>query len=497
MYDKEGTRFLRHLPEDYSERKAQMQASGLTASDYLCLLNREIVDDLSTGETVSDYALDMCRERKALELAGFITPDIKSAQFTIYDGGKVGLTDNDAIYWNDDCILVASNNSAHMINDNYSFLGGLNSHEYRGCRFDEYGCPVGGMTGFPGMRKPDFKVDVHDKVFVDTLHRLGWPKSTIYGCESFDDIVNARESDSYLKSLADSRIPFSASREERISKAKTIQADVAKNGISVAPGFGKKRTYAGEHGFSGTYRDIRSGSTGQSPEFDASARKMLTEMAGLFRADASDVKQSKNVSVGVPLIAVWNDSDVRYNKDGTPKGAYIDVQVDQSNLTEQEMKSGKGYGNPSISRVYAGLKGGKPVSEFYTQRQLDMMTGVGTTVDYGSKHGCSFTANVYTRVNEETGKSKSFVCLPKDEAKAKDARDLKSIQWYNDVNKVSGSCHDNFSQDDLKRQVYVTNYSSAVELSKERSKARSADLKSAFSHKDSKPTEQESVFVPA
>lgn len=212
------------------------------------------------------------------------------------------------------------------------------------------------------------------------------------------------------------------------------------------------------------YRDVRALERQIDEQRAKPAKKLQSNMA------------SKDMHLDEPLIAVWSDSDVRYDKDGKPKGAYLDIQVDQSGLTQEQIRAGKGYSSPSVHYAYVNTVAAEPHKQFYTQRQLDMMLDVGTTADYGDKHGCSFTANVYTRVNENTGNGTSFVCLPKDASTAKSAEDLAAIEWYNETNKLRGSQHEAFGPDDLKRQFDVT---SRVRNITE-SKARSAELAESF-----------------
>ena len=195
------------------------------------------------------------------------------------------------------------------------------------------------------------------------------------------------------------------------------------------------------------------------------------------KTTAEPVLDAKNASKGYqksqPLIAVWTDEDVRYDANGKPKGAMVDVQVDQSGLTKDDIKAGKGFSSPSVHYAYSQNPERKPNKLFYTQGQLDMMQAVGKTATAGKAHGCSFTANVYTRTGEGS-KDTSFVCLPKDEARAKNEDELSDIRWYNDLNPLQGSVHETFTSKDLRNQFAVT---TAV---REMTKDKDAELQSAF-----------------
>ncbi len=135
------------------------------------------------------------------------------------------------------------------------------------------------------------------------------------------------------------------------------------------------------------------------------------------------------------VIAVWTNDDIVKKADGTVKGAYLDIQIDQSNLSRKDVQNGKGLSSPSVHYAYSQNPERKPNKVFYTARQMDMMQSVGTTTDAGKAHGCSFTANVYTRKGV-SGKDTSFVLLPKDEAFAKSNAELDDVRWYNSQNEL-------------------------------------------------------------
>ena len=187
------------------------------------------------------------------------------------------------------------------------------------------------------------------------------------------------------------------------------------------------------------------------------------------------------------LIGVWTDKDIRYDKNGDIKVINIDMQVDQSSLSKQDIAAGKGYSSPSIQYAFSRTPALVPNKEFYTKKQLDYMLDAGSVADYGSLHGCSFTANVYVKHNDATGKAKSIVCFPRDEANARSFEELDTIRWYNDVNKLSGSCHENFGPDDLRNQIEVTKSVRAMTESKAKQQGKSsfvAAVENGGSHLD-------------
>ncbi|MBD5584294.1 MAG: hypothetical protein HDQ88_04375 [Clostridia bacterium] len=156
------------------------------------------------------------------------------------------------------------------------------------------------------------------------------------------------------------------------------------------------------------------------------------------------------------LIGIWTDGDIKYDKNGNIKGAFIDMQVDQSHLTQEDIAAGRGYSSPSISYAFSRTPELSANKKYYTKSQLDAMFKVGSMADYGGLHGCSFTANVYTKVNKETGKSDTMVCFPMDEKNARSAEDLDKIRWYNEKNKLKGSMTKDFGTAELRSQIEVT-----------------------------------------
>lgn len=167
-------------------------------------------------------------------------------------------------------------------------------------------------------------------------------------------------------------------------------------------------------------------------------------------------KASRRDYTNQALIGVWTDKDVKYDVNGNIKGAFIDMQVDQSHLTKDDIAAGRGYSSPSISYAFSRTPELSANKKYYTKSQLDAMFGVGSMADYGGLHGCSFTANVYTKFNEATGKSDTMVCFPMDEKNARSAEDLDKIRWYNEKNKLKGSMTKDFGAADLRSQIEVT-----------------------------------------
>lgn len=168
------------------------------------------------------------------------------------------------------------------------------------------------------------------------------------------------------------------------------------------------------------------------------------------------VASSRKYYKNQPLIAVWDLKDVRRNKDGTVKGAYVDMQVDQSTLSVAQAKAGRGFASPSVHYAYSKNPEQRPNKVFYTKRQLDDILSVGSVANAGSKTGVSFTGNVFTRTNSATGKQTSWVLTPKDPKSAKTKEELDNIEWYNAENKLGESQHGNFTLELLKKHFMNT-----------------------------------------
>lgn len=160
-------------------------------------------------------------------------------------------------------------------------------------------------------------------------------------------------------------------------------------------------------------------------------------------------KERRDLEMNVPLVAVWQDKDVKYDKAGQFKGAYVDMQIDQALY-------GQNYSSPSVSYSNTKNPDSEHRKEYYSKVQLDKMLSAGTQADVGSIHGISFTATVWDKMNKETGDHKSIVLLPKDPSLAKSAMEARQIDDYNKIAVVSESQHENFGPNELKQQFDIT-----------------------------------------
>lgn len=174
------------------------------------------------------------------------------------------------------------------------------------------------------------------------------------------------------------------------------------------------------------------------------------------RSAASQLK-GKTIFNDINCIAVWKDKDVTYNKSGQVTGAYVDVQLDQSSLTLEQINKGQGYSSPSLhcssnKDPKCGMN-----QVWYTKKQLDIMQKFGSTADMGDTHGCSFTSNLMSKTNSKTGQKTTIVLLPKEYKEGMSAEDEANVSAYNHFNQVKPSIHGDFIVNDLKQQFAVTN----------------------------------------
>lgn len=172
------------------------------------------------------------------------------------------------------------------------------------------------------------------------------------------------------------------------------------------------------------------------------------------RAACTGIKPGK-VSMSVPMIALWTDGNMTRDKaTGEVNGVYLDVQIDQSDLTAGNIEDGSAFSSPSLSYAPNG-RSGSPNQVWYSKQAFDAMLEAGSTADVGKVHGCSFIGNV--RGFETKGKSvKSIVLTPKEIPEDASIYDRQDFEAYNQVNKLGPSPHEQFSSDDLKRQFDVT-----------------------------------------
>lgn len=164
---------------------------------------------------------------------------------------------------------------------------------------------------------------------------------------------------------------------------------------------------------------------------------------------------SKDDMKNVPLIAMISDKQVKKNADGKILGYWVDLQVDQSNLTTEDAKAGRAQTNPSLCSRKSN--NGKYVDHtvYYTAKQVEKMRAVGTTVSLSN--GKSATAFTSCVGKKDDGKGNSFylAMLPKDLLPSLTPEELAKVEYYNKMNPISGPDYE-FTKESLYNHGKVT-----------------------------------------
>lgn len=124
----------------------------------------------------------------------------------------------------------------------------------------------------------------------------------------------------------------------------------------------------------------------------------------------------KNGRKNLNLMAVFTDKQVTYNKEtGQPSGAFLDIQIDQSDLSEDLARQGKGDPNPHIENVSVSFrnKNGQRQTmvehtRWYNMNQLNMMREVGYESVSGNTHAIQFNGTVTMTKSREVDGSEGM-----------------------------------------------------------------------------------------
>lgn len=153
-----------------------------------------------------------------------------------------------------------------------------------------------------------------------------------------------------------------------------------------------------------------------------------------------------------PLIAVWKDSQyttLEGTSDGQVTGAYVDVQLDQSDLTPEDVKAGKAQTNPHLQntlteykdRETGEMKKSMDHTVWYSIRQLNAMSGGGfpkKTED--GRNVLAFTSSIGSRQvkdkESDEPKTRMLVLCPKSLDKVP-AEDLEKVKAWNEKHTIT------------------------------------------------------------
>ncbi|MBD5584296.1 MAG: hypothetical protein HDQ88_04385 [Clostridia bacterium] len=145
---------------------------------------------------------------------------------------------------------------------------------------------------------------------------------------------------------------------------------------------------------------------------------------------------------GLRLVAVTSSRQATHNDKGDVTGNYIDVQVDQTHLTQDDIRKGKALVNPSIE-THKTKKGKFSHSVWYGLDQMKHFEDVAPwTVAYGAHadgsvsafHYLPFVGNIYPR-DMKDGSRKFVVLCPRDPGSVPDDQRRKVIE-YNERNQI-------------------------------------------------------------
>ena len=123
---------------------------------------------------------------------------------------------------------------------------------------------------------------------------------------------------------------------------------------------------------------------------------------------------------GKNLIATYKDSQVIKNEDGTRKGVFLQVQLDQTNLKKAELAQ-KADNDPYLVHATQVKTGKTTTSAFYTDAQVKKMEdAAGKTIDCNGTNLLAFKADISPAGKNEQFTGQRYVVNTKNEITASD-----------------------------------------------------------------------------
>lgn len=164
------------------------------------------------------------------------------------------------------------------------------------------------------------------------------------------------------------------------------------------------------------------------------------------------------------LIAVWRESQqttLEGTVDGQVTGAYLDIQLDQSGLTDTDIAEGKAQTNPHLEnrlveytdRDTGETKKAMDHTVWYSARQMAAMSG-GQVPQQGAdgRYVMAFNADIINRqyTDKETGQSRTrlLVACPKDLDKVK-PEDRARAESFNEKHQIVSKDYSTFDVSEL------------------------------------------------
>ena len=157
------------------------------------------------------------------------------------------------------------------------------------------------------------------------------------------------------------------------------------------------------------------------------------------------------------LIFSHNENQIVRDKDdpNVIKGYFLDVQLDQSGMTQKDAKAGKADSNPHLTSETYEKDGDSRVghSTFFSKGQYDaiMAQGQSFTDDKGNTHMAA-KANLAIKKDEKTGKSSVIVLTPKEVKEGMTPEEAAKVEAYNEKNPFGPSDTKNFGPKTIEKQ---------------------------------------------
>lgn len=120
-------------------------------------------------------------------------------------------------------------------------------------------------------------------------------------------------------------------------------------------------------------------------------------------------------TTGKNLLATYKDSQVVKNDDGTRKGAFLVVQLDQTNLKKAELAQ-KADNDPYLVHATSVAKKQTTSSAFYTDEQIKKMeSAAGKTIDCNGTNLLAFKADICPAGKNEQFTGQRYVVNTKND----------------------------------------------------------------------------------
>lgn len=146
--------------------------------------------------------------------------------------------------------------------------------------------------------------------------------------------------------------------------------------------------------------------------------------------------RGKGSMTQVPLQVYYSDQQITKNRAGEMTGVYLDVQVDQSGFTDQDVLSGKAQTNPHLD-THKTNNGRTSHSVWYSKHQFDAMLSVGKPVPLSVGNHVRNVIGLQADLMAKDGHV--VVLTPKDVNKVNTVSERAEILSYNSKHELNAS----------------------------------------------------------